>query len=66
MRQLQSQGCLYHGGRYYFVCEALAGEAVGIEELEEKLLVRYRHRYVREINLRTRQTRALVCRVRKD
>ncbi len=66
VRQLQSQGCLYHGGRYYFVCEALAGEAVGIEELEDKLLVRYRHMYVREINLRTRQTRALVCRVRKD
>ena len=38
VRQLQSQGCLYHGGRYYFVCEAPAGEVVGIEELEDKQL----------------------------
>lgn len=66
VRQLKGQGCLYYGGRYYFVCEALAGEQVGIEKLEDKLLVRYRHMYVREIDLRTRQTRALVCRVHQD
>ena len=51
--------------RPLLLCVRGPGEAVGIEELEDKLLVRYRHMYVREINLRTRQT-ALVCRVRKD
>ena len=65
VRRLNVQGCLSLANRYYFVCEALAHEWVGIEELEDKLLVRYRHMYIREINLRTRQTRALVCRVRK-
>ena len=63
VHRLNVQGCLAVKNRYYFVCEALAHEPVGIEELEDTLLVRYRHMYVREIDLRTRQTRALVCRV---
>ena len=63
VKNLNSQGCLSHGGRYYFVCEALAKRRVAIEVLDGKILVRYRHMYVREIDLRTRQTRALVCRV---
>ena len=50
----------------YFVCEALAREWVGIEELKDKLLVRYRHLYVREIDLPTHQTRTLVWRVDQD
>ena len=61
VKRLNSQGCLSHGGRYYFVCEALTKRRVGIEILDGKILVRYRHMYVREIDLRTRQTRALVC-----
>ncbi len=63
VKRLNTQGCLYVAGRYYFVCEALAEKQVGIESLDGKLLVRYRQMYIREINLRTRQTRALVCRV---
>ena len=54
------------GGDRYFVCEALADEWVGVEELEDKLLVRYRHLYIREVHLPTRQTRALVWRVGPD
>ncbi len=63
VNRLNSQGCLTVRGRRSFVCEALAEEWVGIEELEDTLLVRYRHMYIREIDLRTRQTRALVWRV---
>ncbi len=63
VKRLNTQGCLYTTGRYYFVCEALAEQQVGIESFDDKLLVRYRQMYIRELNLRTRQTRALVCRV---
>ena len=51
MNRLNSQGCLTVRGRRSFVCEALAEEWVGIEELEDTLLVRYRHMYIREIDL---------------
>ena len=63
-KRLSQHGCLHHAGRYYFVCEALGRRRVGIEPFDDKLLVRYRQMYIREINLQTRQTRALVCRVR--
>ena len=66
LKRLNSQGCLSVGAVRYFVCEALAREWVGIEELEDKLLVRYRHLYIREIDLPTRQTRALIWRVGQD
>jgi len=60
VRRLSSHGCLSWGSQYYFVCEALAHRFVQLDELEGKLLVRYRHMYVREINLRTRTTAAVV------
>ena len=66
VKRLNSQGCLTVGERRHFVCEALAREWVGIEELEDKLLVRYRHMYIQEIDLSTRQTRVLVWRVDQD
>ncbi len=66
VKRLNTQGCLYTAGRYYFVCEALAEEQVGIESFEDKILVRYRHMYVREIDLRRRRTRALVCSVPQE
>ncbi len=43
VKRLNTQGCLYTAGRYYFVCEALAEEQVGIESFEDKILVRYPH-----------------------
>ena len=66
VKRLNPQRCLSVGEGRYFVCEALAREWVGIEELKDKLLVRYRHMYVREIDLPTRQTKTLVWRVDQD
>jgi len=60
VRRLSAQGCLSWGSRYYFVCEALARRFVQLDELEGRLLVRYRHMYVREIDLRTQTTVAVV------
>jgi len=66
VKRLNSQGSLNLDKRRHFVCEALAREWVGIEELDDKLLVRYRHMYLREIDLSTGQTRALVWPVDQD
>jgi len=60
VRRLNSQGCLDYRRRRYFVCEALAGERVGLEEASGKVLVSYRHMYVREIDPILGSTRALV------
>ncbi len=60
IKRLNSQGCLeYRRGRY-FVCEALRGERVRLEEADGTVLVSYRHMYVREIDPRTGSTRARV------
>ena len=42
VKRLNSQGCLYWRARCYFVCEALAGQRVAVEPVDQKLLVRYR------------------------
>ena len=60
VRKLNSKGCLKYGSERYFVCEALRGEEVCLEELGGTVLVRYRETYVREIDPSTGRTRALV------
>ena len=60
VRRLSIHGCLTWKGRYYFVCEAMAHEWVAIWELEGKLLVQFRHLFVREIDLRRGTTTAVV------
>lgn len=60
VKKLNSRGLLYWG-QYYFVCEALAGEWVGIEEVHNRLLVRFRHQYIREIDLVKGTTQALIA-----
>jgi transposase InsO family protein len=60
VRQLNSQGFLRWKGQGWFVCEALAGRRVRVEDAGNLLLVSYRHMYVREIDCEQRQTRALV------
>jgi hypothetical protein len=42
------------------VCGALAGQHVRVERFDGKLLVSYRHMYIREVDLQRRCTRALV------
>lgn len=60
VHQLNSKGCVKYRSERYFVCEALAGEEVVVEALKERVLVRYRQTYVREINIETGRTRPLV------
>ncbi len=60
VKRLNTQGCLDHRSRRYFVCEALAAERVRVEEIDNRLLVSYRHMYIREINIESGATRALI------
>jgi transposase InsO family protein len=60
VRQLNSRGMLTEAGQRWFVCEALAGHTVRVERFEKKLLVSYRHMYMREIDPDRRTTQALV------
>ncbi len=60
VRRLNRRGMLQDGGRPWFVCEALAGQRVRIERMDQKLLVSYRHMYLREIDLARERTRSLV------
>ena len=64
-RRVDQAGCLSEGGRRYFVCQALASEWVGCQQFDYRLLVRYRHLYIREINLRTHQSHSLIEQVRE-
>lgn len=54
--RLNEQGSLSFRGKRYFVARPLANEPVAYQELAGKLLVQYRNRYVREIDLATRTT----------
>jgi transposase InsO family protein len=60
VRRLDNNGMLSAAGRRWFVCEALAGERVSVERFDEKLLVSYRHMYLREIDPVGKKSRALV------
>lgn len=60
VKRLNTQGCLDYKRHRYFVCEALAGEQIRIEEIDHHLLIRYRNMYVREINTKTRKTKPLI------
>ncbi|NPV08491.1 MAG: IS481 family transposase [Anaerolineae bacterium] len=57
---LNSQGMLPYQGRRYFVCEALACEPVGVQRFDDKLLVSFRHMFIRQIDLATKHTVPLV------
>ena len=57
---LNGAGCLTWKQRRYFVCEALAGERVRVDELDDLLLVTFRQTTVRQINLRTHKTTAVL------
>jgi len=61
VRRLDAGGMLSAAGRRWFVCEALAGQKVCVEHFDEKLLVSYRHMYIREIEPIRGKTQALVA-----
>lgn len=60
VRRLNSKGMLTDQGRRWFVCGALAGCRVRVECFDWKLLVSYRHMYIREVDLTRQCSRPLV------
>src|SRR5712692_1077968 len=60
VRRVNVNGAIEGAGRKWFVCEALAGQHLRVERFDGKLLVSYRHMYIREINLEGGTTQALV------
>lgn len=60
VRRLDCQGSLREKSRRWFVCEALAQQRVRVERFDGKLLVSYRHMYIREIDLESGRNRPLV------
>jgi len=63
VKRLDRYGMLYYGGGSYFVCEALAHERVRIDQLDNKLVVTFRHLTIREIDLRTSRSFAVLLKV---
>ena len=60
VKRLDTQGLLYYRSQAYFVSEALATERVRVDELDGKLLVTFRHMTVREIEVRTGKSTAVL------
>ena len=60
VKRLNTQGMLYYRQQTYFVSEALASEGVRIDELDGKLLVTFRHMTVREIEVGTGRSTAVL------
>jgi transposase InsO family protein len=63
VHRVDQAGCLSTNGRRYFVCQALATHWVGCQRFDHRLLVRYRHLYIREINLKTGHSRPILARL---
>jgi transposase InsO family protein len=60
VRRLDNEGGLSKYGYWYFVCEALAKERVRLDEFDGKLTVTFRHLTIREIDLHTRSSTAVL------
>jgi len=56
IRRVQRTGIIHIAGDPYFVSEALCGEDVACLPLAERILVIYRHMYVRELHPRRRHS----------
>ena len=65
VERLTDQGWLGTSRLRYFVCEALAGKRVRVERIDNKLIVSYRHMYIREIDKDTRKTISLLTPIEK-
>lgn len=66
VKRLNPQGCLDYRRQRLFVCEALAGETVRLEQLDTTLVIQYRHMYIREIDLTTGASVTLLQPVQKQ
>jgi len=60
VERLNSRGMLAWQSRRYFVCEALADEWVEVNPCANTILVRYRHMWIREIELETARSTTLI------
>jgi transposase InsO family protein len=60
IRRVQRNGVIHYRATWHFVSEALYGEDVACLPLGERVLVMYRHMYVRELHLRSRQSIPLI------
>lgn len=60
VQRLNTQGMLYYRQQRYFVSEALASEQVRVDELDGKLWVTFRHLIVREIEISSGKSIAVV------
>jgi len=60
VRRVAPTGLIHWQGREYFVSEALRGEDVACVPHADRLLVQYRHMYVRELQPQTRTSVALM------
>jgi transposase InsO family protein len=58
--QVDAAGTVRVDGHRYFVCEALVHQSVALETIGAQILVRFRHMYIRELDLVRRTTRAFV------
>ena len=61
VRRLNSQGMVEYSGRRYFVCEALRRELIQLQTVDKLLLIKYRHMYIREIEVSTGRTKAIIA-----
>lgn len=57
---LNTRGWLGKSRTRYFVSEALAEKEVRVEKIENKLIISYRHMYIREIEIETGRTKSLL------
>lgn len=64
VKRVNTQGMLNYQQQTYFVSEALARERLRVDELEGKLLVTFRHMTVREIDVQTGRSTAVLLPVR--
>jgi transposase InsO family protein len=60
VKQLNTQGMLYYKQQTFFISEALASERVRVDELDDQLLVTFRHLTVRQIDVRTGKSTAVL------
>jgi len=58
--RLDAQGKIRYRGHSYFVCEALAREWVQVDELDDRLIVTFRQLIIREIDLTSGKSIAVI------
>jgi len=61
VHRLNSQGQLWWNHRYLFVCRALAGERARIQQLHDKIVIGFRHMWIREIDPATGRSLAFIA-----